>query len=134
MVISKQAFPCRDYESADSRAKGAWDAGAFMKPFIDKWSQPIPDFGVDDTTCELVARIGFGSFCAPEKVALWTEILQSVYRGEEGRKKARMALMASLTRDGLLLRLRDVRCPVSWLQVRTFFFSPFASCREKRNG
>lgn len=79
---------------------------------------PNPDFVMDETTCELIARNHLGPSCSPDKVAFWTEAVQSIYRGDEGRKKARMAMLALLTRDGLLFRVSDVRCPVHWLQVR----------------
>lgn len=75
---------------------------------------------MDEETCELIAKVGLGPSCPPEKVAFWTEVVQGTYRGDEGRKKARMAMLALLTRDGLLFRLSDVRCPVHWLQVRLF--------------
>ncbi|KAF5609009.1 microsomal epoxide hydrolase, partial [Fusarium tjaetaba] len=44
------------------------------------------------------------------------ETLKQVYRGDEGRKKLRIAVVNLFERDGLLLRLRDVKCPVYWLQ------------------
>lgn len=64
----------------------------------------------------MVGSVGFGDHGTPEVVAFWTSVLQGVYKGDEGRKKARMAVINLLTRDGLLARLRDVKCPVSWLQ------------------
>lgn len=64
----------------------------------------------------MVGGVGFGAHATPETVAFWTEVLQQVYAGDEGRRKAKMAVLNLLTRDGLLARLRDVRCPVRWLQ------------------
>lgn len=64
----------------------------------------------------MVGSVGFGEHGTPEVVAYWTSVLQDVYRGDEGRKKARMAVINLLTRDGLLARLGRVQCPVSWLQ------------------
>lgn len=108
-----------DYESADSRSKDCWDPVTLLTPFLEKWTSetPTPDFVVDDVWCGMVAGIGFGASGTPETTDFWVQTLKQVYTGDEGRKKVRMALMCLLTRDGLLLRLKDVRCPVYWLQV-----------------
>lgn len=108
-----------DYESADSRSKGCWDPKTVLKPFFEKWCSPTPtpDFVVDDVWCGMVGSIGFGSGTTPEVTAFWTETLKGIYRGDEGRKKLKMALANLMERDGLLLRLRDITCPVVWLQV-----------------
>lgn len=116
-----------DYESEDSRSKGCWDPATMLSPFLEKWSSPIADFVVDDVWCGMVGSVGFGDHGTPDKSAFWTKTLQEVYRGDEGRKKAKMALLNLLTRDGLLLRLKDIKCPVHWLQVcvlRLSFLSP----------
>lgn len=115
-----------DYESSDSRSKGCWDPAAMLTPFFEKWSSPAPaaasasasaeDFVIDEVWCGMVGSVGFGEHGTPEKAAFWTRTLQEVYRGDEGRKKAKMALLNLITRDGLLHRLRDVKCPVHWLQ------------------
>ncbi|KAL4920636.1 Alpha/Beta hydrolase protein [Aspergillus aurantiobrunneus] len=107
-----------DYESSDSRSKGCWDPVPLLKPFYEKWTTDTatPDFVVDDEWCSMVGGVGFGGFATGEVVGFWTKTLQEVYRGDEGRKKVRMALNCLLDRDGLLLRVRDVRCPVHWLQ------------------
>lgn len=85
---------------------------------MDKWSSPAPadDFVIDDVWCGMVGSVGFGEHGTPEVVAFWTSVLQDVYQGDEGRKKAKMAVVNLITRDGLLARLRDVKCPVLWLQ------------------
>ena len=109
-----------DYESVDSRSKGCWDPLPLLKPFFDGWTSdaPTPDFVVEETWCKMVGAVGFGTFATEERVNFWTKTLQEVYRGDEGRKKVRMALTCLLERDGLLLRLVDIKCPVYWLQVR----------------
>ncbi|KAJ9148533.1 Dihydrolipoyllysine-residue acetyltransferase component of acetoin cleaving system [Pleurostoma richardsiae] len=107
-----------DYESHDSRSKGCWDPETLLMPFFDKWCSavPTPDFLVDDVWCGMVGSIGFGDGTTPEKVQFWTDTLKSVYKGDEGRKKAKMALLCLITRDGLLYRVKDIKCPVYWLQ------------------
>lgn len=117
-----------DYESSDSRSKGCWDPACILKPFLDKWCSMSGDgFVIDEVWCGMVGSVGFGEHGTPEALAFWTKTLQEVYKGDEGRKKAKMALTNLLTRDGLLFRLRDVKCPVHWLQVRTDPLSPIAS-------
>ena len=108
-----------DYESADSRSKGCWDCETLLSPFYEKWcsTTPIPDFVVDDVWCGMVATMGFGAAGTAEVVSFWTTALKDIYKGDEGRKKLKMALGCLLDRDGLLRRVRDVVCPVYWLQV-----------------
>jgi microsomal epoxide hydrolase len=108
-----------DAESEDSRSKGCWDPQTLLGPFFEKWCSavPTPEFVVDDVWCGMVATLGFGAAGTPELVRFWTETLKEVYKGDEGRRKLKMALACLLDRDGLLRRVRDVVCPVYWLQV-----------------
>lgn len=107
-----------DYESSASRAKGCWDPSPALTPFYEKWTSgtPTPDFVVDDVWCGMVGGIGFGSGVTEEMVGFWKMTLKQVYKGDEGRRKARMAVVCLLERDGLLLRIGDIKCPVYWLQ------------------
>jgi hypothetical protein len=61
--------------------------------------------------------LGFSSAGTEENAAFWHQTITEVYRGDEGRRKLRMAAICLGERDGLLLRLADIRCPVYWLQV-----------------
>lgn len=108
-----------DYESADSRTKGCWDPAPILTPFCEKWTSATatPDFVVDEVWCGMVGSLGFGTGVTPEVVGYWKNALKDIYKGDEGRKKVRMAVMCLLERDGLLLRLGDIKCPVYWLQV-----------------
>jgi hypothetical protein len=108
-----------DYESADSRTKGCWDPASILTPFYEKWTSATetPDFVVDDVWCGMVGSLGFGGAVTAEVIEFWNNALKDIYKGDEGRKKVRMAAICLLERDGLLLRLRDVQCPVYWLQV-----------------
>ena len=106
-----------DYESASSREKGCWDPKTNLLPFYLKWSLPNPDFVVDAVWCGMVGSLGFSGTVSAETLAFWDETVKEVYSGEEGRRRLRMAVICLLERDGLLLRLRDVKCPVYWLHV-----------------
>lgn len=108
-----------DYESASSRENGCWDPEPFLKPFVEKWTSATetPEFVVDDTWCGMIGSFGFGSVVSAETVAFWTKTVKDTYTGDEGRRKVRMAVMCLISRDGLLLRLGDIKAPVYWLQV-----------------
>lgn len=124
-----------DYESADSRVKGCWDPKTQLLAFYESWSSPVPtpDFIVDDIWCGMVGSLGFSGTVPPETLEFWTKTLKSVYKGDEGRKKLKIALGNLLSRDGLLLRIKDIKCPVYWLQVRTCSVTS-GSATESLNG
>ncbi|RFU29337.1 hypothetical protein B7463_g7011, partial [Scytalidium lignicola] len=105
-----------DYESSDSRSKGCWDPMPILSPIVHGLTSasPTPDFVVDDVLCGMVSTLGFGAV-VEETVKFWTGTCKEVYRGDEGRTKLRMTLINLLSRDGLQLRLSDVKCPVHWL-------------------
>jgi len=105
-----------DYESADSRSKGCWDPKGQLAPFYEKWSVPTPDFVVDEVWRGMVASLGFSATTSKETLSFWDQTVKDVYSGDEGRRKLRMALANLMERDGLLCRLRDIKCPVYWLQ------------------
>lgn len=109
-----------DRESADSRSKGAWDPQTQLGDFYKKWCtpEPTPDFLIDDTWCGAVGSLGFGTAVSPETIQFWMRTLKGIYVGDEGRRKVKGALLNLMERDSLLLRLRDIKCPVYWLQVR----------------
>ena len=64
----------------------------------------------------MVASFGFGSHATDQSTEFWTKTLKEAYAGDEGRRKARMAVLCLMSRDSLTLRLGDVTCPVYWLQ------------------
>lgn len=63
----------------------------------------------------MVGALGFGAKATAEMTAFWTQKLKTIYKGDIGRKKARMAVICLVSRDGLRLRLGDITCPVYWL-------------------
>lgn len=107
-----------DYESSYSRSKGCWDPRTNLAPFMEAWSttESTPDFVVDDAWCGAVGSLGFSGAVAPETLQFWTTTLKSIYIGDRGRIMLKMALANLVDRDGLSWRLRDIKCPVYWLQ------------------
>ena len=107
-----------DMESERSRQLGCWDPVPLLTPFYEGWStkEPTPDWAVEDQWCGMVATLGFGDAATEDTVNYWLKSVKDTYRGDEGRKKVRMALANLLERDSLHLRLQDVKCPVLWLQ------------------
>ncbi|KAI0116169.1 putative alpha/beta hydrolase [Hypoxylon sp. NC0597] len=105
-------------ESAESRTKGCWDPAPIVTPFLQNWtsSEPTPDFVVEDDWIQAVAGLGLGAASTPALVEFWTESMRRVYSGDKGRKKLRMAVICLAERDGLLLRLGDIKCPIHWYQ------------------
>lgn len=114
-----------DSESADSRTKGCWDPVPFFKPFLQQWTSaaPTPDFSPGQDWLGACTGLGFGSASTAENTDFWNRTITDVYKGDEGRRKLRMATICLAERDGLLLRLDYIRCPVHWLQVRSFTLS-----------
>ncbi|QGA20317.1 hypothetical protein EYB26_008019 [Talaromyces marneffei] len=108
-----------DSESPESRDLGSWNPSQLLLPFYDGWSaqKETPGFVIDDAWCGAFAGVGgFGPNITPETVEFWTKNFKDTYKGDESRKKVRMALICLLERDGLLLRVKDIACPVHWLQ------------------
>ncbi|KAG5927995.1 hypothetical protein E4U42_001472 [Claviceps africana] len=107
-----------DCESAASREKGCWDPQTQLAPFYDKWcsATPTPEFVVDEVWRGMVCQLGFARNVSSETISFWDSVLKAVYCGDKGRRKLRMALACLVERDGILFRLRDIKCPVYWLQ------------------
>ncbi|KAF3073590.1 hypothetical protein CFAM422_004422 [Trichoderma lentiforme] len=107
-----------DYESAASREKGCWDPATMLGPVVDSLysNEPTPDFLIDAGLRESVVTLGFSGTVTEEKAQFWRDTLDSIYTGDKGRKKLRGAFTNLLERDGLLRRVRDIKCPVYWIQ------------------
>lgn len=119
-----------DYESERSRQLGCWHAlepleDLITNAFGTKDNQPTPDFVPTDDFGNFLVDSGFGPDCPADIKEYWIAHLKNTYKGDEGRKRMRMAAMALRDRDGLHLRAADVVCPVLWLHVSCqslFFF------------
>ncbi|APA10750.1 hypothetical protein sscle_06g055200 [Sclerotinia sclerotiorum 1980 UF-70] len=107
-----------DYESERTRSLGCWDSWAPLSQNIEKWTiNPglvTDDFEPEDEYCDFLIGTGFND-CSSDVREFWRKTIKETYRGDEGRKRIRMAAINLRDRDGLHGRLPDVRCPVLWL-------------------
>ncbi|KAL8703086.1 MAG: hypothetical protein Q9201_003723 [Fulgogasparrea decipioides] len=106
-----------DYESERARSLGCWDGPSVLTGSIDAWTSktPTPDFEPDDQFCDFLIDKGFGKNSDKNVRDFWTKTIRANYKGDEGRRRARMAAVNVRERDGLHGRLFDVTCPVMWL-------------------
>jgi pimeloyl-ACP methyl ester carboxylesterase len=107
-----------DYESERTRQLGCWDCPLY--PWIQSWAttKPTPDFVPGDDYSDYLIDIGFGKDAVDPKVRqFWRDTIRENYRGDDGRRRIRMAAINLKERDGLHSRLFDVKCPVMWLHV-----------------
>lgn len=86
----------------------------------------------DDDYCNFLIDIGFGKDCPSEMREFWQKTIKGNYKGDDGRRRARMAAINLRERDGLHGRLFDVRCPVMWLHVSLRFLSISVLLRRGR--
>ncbi|MCJ1253418.1 hypothetical protein MMC24_001229 [Lignoscripta atroalba] len=106
-----------DYESERTRSLGCWDGAAATTPSIQAWTskEETPDYEPEDSFCNFLIDIGFGKNCGSDVREFWQKTIKSNYKGDDGRRRARMAAINLRERDGLHGRLFDVKCPVMWL-------------------
>ncbi|KAL6174443.1 hypothetical protein ACJQWK_00565 [Exserohilum turcicum] len=109
-----------DYESERSRQLGCWEALEPLAAMVTgelsaKNNQPTPDFAPTDAFGNFLVEQGFGPECPADVKDYWIAHLQNTYKGDEGRRRMRMAAICLRDRDGLHLRAADVTCPVLWL-------------------
>ena len=106
-----------DYESSRSHKLGCWDGAASTTPVIDSFTtnEATADFEPGNDFADFLIDIGFGKECPDDTRELWRNRIKSNYRGDDGRKRIRMAAITLRDRDGLHGRLSDIRCPVLWL-------------------
>lgn len=106
-----------DYESPRTHKLGCWDGAAATTPTIEAYTskEPTPDFELKNDFSDFLIDIGFGKDCPKDAREFWRNQIRSNYKGDEGRRRIRMAAINLRERDGLHGRLFDVRCPVLWL-------------------
>ncbi|ESZ93512.1 alpha/beta hydrolase fold family protein [Sclerotinia borealis F-4128] len=107
-----------DYESERTRLHGCWNPLVPLTKHIESWTvKPgllTEDFEPDTEYCDFLIDIGFNE-CSTDVREFWRKSIKHTYRGDEGRKRIRMAAINLRDRDGLHGRLTDVRCPFLWL-------------------
>ncbi|OJJ88960.1 alpha/beta fold hydrolase [Aspergillus glaucus CBS 516.65] len=107
-----------DFESEHTRQLNCWDAPHLLTSHINEWTttEPTPDFQPDLAYCDFLIEIGFGKDeCPAETRDFWRKAIRENYKGDEGRRRVRMAAINLRDRDGLHPRLSDIQCPVLWL-------------------
>lgn len=122
-----------DYESERTRQLNCWDCPTLLTPLIEKWTtnEPTPDFEPDLEYCDYLIDIGFGKDCPQEVREFWRATIKENYRGDDGRRRIRMAAINLRDRDGLHGRLADVRCPVMWLHGTNDVVYSVANAQEE---
>lgn len=106
-----------DYESDRSRSLGCWHALDNLANTISAFSSQVktPDFVPGQEYSDFLIDVGMGKNCPAEMRQFWTSEIEKNYKGDEGRKRIRMAAINLRDRDGLHSRVADVVCPVLWL-------------------
>ena len=106
-----------DSESERAQKLGCWDAPTALANYLNQWTttKATPDFEPDNDFCDFLINVGFGEDCENSVRDYWRKSIKSSYKGDEGRKRARMATINLRERDSLHSRLFDITCPVMWL-------------------
>ncbi|KAI5371127.1 putative alpha/beta hydrolase-1, epoxide hydrolase [Septoria linicola] len=122
-----------DYESSRTRALGCWGGFDALAGTIKEWTTktPTPDFFPSADYCNFLIDVGFGQDCPAETRKLWTETIQANYKGDDGRRRGRMAAINLRERDGLHSRLSDVKCPVLWMHGTSDQVYSVANAKEE---
>lgn len=103
-----------DYESDRSRQLGNFDClNALTQPIKDLSSpDPTPDFVISAEFRKFPIYTGFGDHVDVDTVKFWNKEMVKNYSGDEGRRRLKECCVNLRDRDGLHLRLDEVRCPV----------------------
>jgi len=122
-----------DYESERTRKLGCWNGPADLTPSIKEWTatQGTPDFEPSLEYSNFLIDIGFGKECDKAVREFWNRTIRDNYRGDDGRRRIRMAAINLSERDGLHARLPDVRCPVLWLHGTSDVVYSVANAQEE---
>jgi pimeloyl-ACP methyl ester carboxylesterase len=74
------------------------------------------NFAIPGSLAIDTAKLAIGSDSEAD-VKLWAEQISKVYVGDVGRQKLRQAILSALTREGLHLRLADLKLPLGSVPV-----------------
>ncbi|KAJ5946956.1 hypothetical protein N7454_003795 [Penicillium verhagenii] len=121
-----------DSESERSRKLKCWDGASIVAGFAKQWTsnKPVPNFEPGDDYCDALIGVSFNN-CSAEVHNFWSNSIKSNYRGEEGRKRLRMAAVNLAERGPMHLRLSDIRCPVLWIHGTDDAVFSLANAREE---
>ncbi|KAL4975579.1 Alpha/Beta hydrolase protein [Aspergillus desertorum] len=121
-----------DSESEKTRQLGCWNGPNLLTPFVKQWTtdEPTPEFEPHNSYCDSLINIGFND-CSNEVRNFWRATIKDNYRGDDGRRRIRMAAINLTERNGLHLRLPDVRCPVLWLHGTSDAVYTVANAKEE---
>ncbi|RHZ69154.1 hypothetical protein CDV55_103119 [Aspergillus turcosus] len=122
-----------DYESERTRQLGCWNGPADLKTNIERWTTTTttPDFEPHTEYCDFLIDIGFNKDCPKDVREFWRRTIKENYRGDDGRRRIRMAAINLAERDGLHSRLSDVTCPVMWLHGTKDVVYSIANAKEE---
>ncbi|KAI9003024.1 alpha/beta fold family hydrolase [Hyaloraphidium curvatum] len=121
-----------DYESERSRQLGCWDGVGFCAPVIEAYSKPVgDDWVVPLDFSEMVVGAGLGADVDPELKKFWIDAYSKNYTGDDGRRRIWVSAINLSSRDGLQLRLGDIRCPVLWMHGTADVVYSVANAQEE---
>lgn len=108
-----------DSESERTRVLGCWDGVAAATGAINSWTtnDETPDFEPASEYVNFLIDTGMGKDCDQSARKWWVKEIKANYKGDDGRRRIRMAAINLRERDTLHGRLFDIRCPVLWLHV-----------------
>lgn len=114
-----------DCESERSRQLHCWDGSTIITGFINQWtsSTATPGFEPDNGYCDALIDISLNEYSSEQR-EFWRKTMKDNYRGDDGRRRIRMAAINLAERGTLHLRLADIRCPVLWLHVCSPLHNP----------
>ena len=86
-----------DTENERTQRLGCWTVGPIADALVAGWTSesPTPDFTLDEGYCNMLVDLGLGKECDPALRDFLVNETRERYRGDEGRKRARMASIKS---------------------------------------
>ena len=113
-------------ETPATVSRGCWTAQEAFDPLLLFINTISADWQLPPMFVTGTLEQGLGKEPSSEEVEFWTAEMQKNYAGDDGMKRVRMCSITLCDRDGVLQRLRDIRCPVLWMHVSRFCSSRIA--------
>ena len=106
-----------DFESDRTRELGNFNAfDALTKPIEDfRSTSATPDFEIPKWFRDFPIYTGFGNDIDQGTIDFWEAEMKQNFSGDDGRRRLRENCINLRDRDGLHMRLYEVKCPVLWL-------------------